>query len=128
MAVMNIWLEMARSQFQAGDLDAALESIDRALQVESTADAWALKERILTEKATRGERAIVQPMEVADEGNHWLELARSQFLGGDLEQALLSIEKALRLKVSSNAWELKNQILLEKVALQEQEIFAYGSA
>jgi hypothetical protein len=52
MAVMNIWLEMARSQFQADDLDAALGSVNQALQVESTADAWVLKEWILMEKAT----------------------------------------------------------------------------
>ena len=49
---------MARSQFQARDLDAALGLIDKALKMESAADAWVLKERILTEKATRGERAI----------------------------------------------------------------------
>ena len=73
MAVMNIWLEMARSQFQSGDLDAALGSIDRTLQVESTAEAWALKEQILTEKATRGERAIDKPMGVADGGNRVVE-------------------------------------------------------
>jgi hypothetical protein len=54
----TIWLEMARSQFQADDLDAALGSVNQALQVESTADAWALKEQILTEKATRGERVL----------------------------------------------------------------------
>ena len=78
MAVMNVWLEMARSQFQAEDLDAALESINRALQVESSAEAWALKERILTEKATRGERAIFQPIGVADvRTKDWLEIARS---------------------------------------------------
>ena len=49
---------MARSQFQARDLDAALGLIDKALKMESTAAAWALKERILTEKATWGERTI----------------------------------------------------------------------
>ncbi len=72
MAVMNIWLEVARSQFQAGDLDAASGSIDRALKMESTADAWALKERILTEKATRGERAIGEPMGVTEGGDRWV--------------------------------------------------------
>ena len=76
MAAMNIWLEMARSQFQAGDLDAALGSIDRSLQMESTADAWALKEQILTEKVTRGERAIDKAIEVVDEGDKSLEAGR----------------------------------------------------
>jgi Tfp pilus assembly protein PilF len=58
MAVMNIWIQMARSQFQADDLDAALGSVNQALKVESTADAWALKEQILTERATRGKRVL----------------------------------------------------------------------
>ena len=112
MAVMNVWLEMARSQFQAGDLDAALGSITRALQVERSAEAWALKERILTEKATRGERAIVQPIGVADvRTKDWLEIARSQFLGGNLDAALISIEWSLKMEGGGNAFELKGQIL-----------------
>lgn len=71
MAVMNIWLEMARSQFQADDPDAALGSVNQALKVENTADAWALKEQILTEKAMRGERAIGEAMGVADRILSW---------------------------------------------------------
>ena len=98
MAVMNVWLQMARSQFQANDLDAALGSVNQALQVESTADAWALKERILTEKATRGERAIGEAMGVADVGDR-------------LEQ-LQSFERAIAIDEDSlAAWEEKAELL-----------------
>ncbi|MCX5964731.1 MAG: hypothetical protein NT070_16810 [Cyanobacteria bacterium] len=47
MAVMNIWLEMARSQFQAGDLDAALISVEWSLKMEDGGNAFELRGQIL---------------------------------------------------------------------------------
>ena len=143
MAVMNIWLEMARSQFQAGDLDAALGSIDRALQVESTADTWALKERILTEKATRGERAIGELMRVTEGGDRvagnpvdrnseladvWFKSGFQKAMQGDMLGSIQDWDKAIKFKSDFyKAWYGRGNALAALVR-NEEAIHSYDKA
>jgi tetratricopeptide (TPR) repeat protein len=135
MAVMNIWLEMARSQFQADDLDAALGSVNQALQVESTADAWALKERILTEKATRGERAIGGAMGVAkateDKPNNNIDWNAQGIALSDLgryEEAIDAYNKAIEIKPDYHEVWYNRGIVLSALGRKEEAIGSYEKA
>ncbi len=132
MAVMNVWLEMARSQFQAGDLDAALGSIDRALQVESTADAWVLKERILTEKATRGERVIGEAMGVTDHNSKlaekWHDCGFQKAMQGDILGALKDLEKSLEFKSDNYETWSNHGSLLSALGRYEEAIESCNKA
>ena len=53
MAAINIWLDLARSQFEASNLDDALGSIERASMLENSSIIWELKEKILAAKVAK---------------------------------------------------------------------------
>ncbi|WP_448572529.1 tetratricopeptide repeat protein, partial [Trichothermofontia sp.] len=99
------WLRLGQAQFEAGEYREALESVKRALELNSDlAAALSLKIEIL-EKLNASIAINEVPKNPADEATRWANQGNQLLDGGRYEEAIACYDKALAIKPDYVVWD-----------------------